>query len=181
MKQLTWIGRQFGRLTVIKETVAPITRKWSWGTFWLCRCECGQETIVHAGDLKRGRARSCRPCAMKKVCEENVTHGHSRGGIQTPEYRAWIHMRERCYRKKSEKYHLWGGRGVRVCAKWRNNFAAFLADVGPRPTSKHSLDRYPNNDGHYEPGNVRWATTLEQCHNRRGSYGRKSDGGGDGG
>lgn len=76
-------------------------------------------------------------------------------------------MKRRCNNPGYEKFHLYGGRGVRVCNKWLNDFAAFLADVGPRPSPKHTLDRFPNQNGNYEPGNVRWATNTEQLRNTR--------------
>lgn len=83
----------------------------------------------------------------------------------TAEYRAWAAMRSRCNDVDSRDYAQWGGRGIRVCDRW-DGFDAFLADVGPRPATAHSLDRV-DNDGNYEPGNVRWATKTEQAENRR--------------
>lgn len=76
-------------------------------------------------------------------------------------------MKTRCYNPNATRYSSWGGRGIRVCDKWLNSFDAFLADMGPRPADKTSLDRYPDNDGNYEVGNVRWATAKEQALNRR--------------
>lgn len=75
-------------------------------------------------------------------------------------------MRRRCMDPKNIKYHLYGGLGVKVCKRWQD-FAVFLQDMGMPPTPKHSLDRYPNPSGNYEPGNVRWATAMEQRRNRR--------------
>lgn len=89
-------------------------------------------------------------------------------GKRRPEYMAWCSMRQRCYDKKNEQYKNYGGRGIAVCHRWMK-FENFFADMGERPSPKHSLDRYPNNDGNYEPGNVRWATTLEQSLNKRTS------------
>jgi len=71
---------------------------------------------------------------------------------------------------RSSSFRNWGGRGIRVCDAWRDSFEAFLRDVGPRPSKAHSIDRYPNNDGHYEPGNVRWATPREQQSNKRSAH-----------
>lgn len=88
-------------------------------------------------------------------------HGHARGD-RSREYRTWLSMRLRCKFRPEYK-----GRGVTVYAKWATDFGAFLADVGPAPSSAHTLDRWPNPAGNYEPGNVRWATRLEQRHNRR--------------
>lgn len=102
-------------------------------------------------------------------------HGHTQKG-HSPEYRAWCGIRNRCYRPATESYPLYGGRGIKVCDRWRGSFEAFLADVGLRPSSRHSLDRHPNTDGNYEPGNVRWATTKEQNQNRRNSVRLTFDG-----
>jgi hypothetical protein len=76
-------------------------------------------------------------------------------------------MISRCTNPNTPHYYRYGGRGIRVHKGWRNNFLAFFDHVGPRPSTAHSLDRYPNNDGHYKPGNVRWATAKEQAANRR--------------
>jgi hypothetical protein len=97
--------------------------------------------------------------------EQNTTHGHAASG-RTPEYNAWVSLNQRCKNPKNPRWKDYGGRGVTVCARWRDSFEAFLADMGPRPSSEHSIDRI-NNDGNYEPGNVRWATRAEQYANRR--------------
>lgn len=99
-----------------------------------------------------------------------VRQGHrtnfKHGMINTPEYQAWSAMKDRCLNPKSSNYPRWGGRGIKVHPEWAGDFMAFYLDVGPRPTPKHSLDRI-DNDGNYEPGNVRWATKKEQADNRR--------------
>lgn len=88
-----------------------------------------------------------------------------RGQGRSSEFEIWLAMRNRCYRKTHQNYHRYGGRGISVCERWRTSFANFLQDMGPRPTEKHSLDRFPNNDGNYEPGNCRWGTKTEQASN----------------
>lgn len=83
----------------------------------------------------------------------------------SPEYSTWKNMRQRCFNPKATKFECYGGRGITVCDRWRYSFLAFYADMGPRPTLAHSIDRYPNGDGNYDPGNCRWATQLEQMAN----------------
>lgn len=95
-----------------------------------------------------------------------MKHGHAEGGRRTPTYSTWIAMNHRCTYPTNAKWHLYGGRGITVCERWRESFSAFLADMGERPVGT-TLDRKDSN-GHYEPGNCRWATTPAQNRNRRG-------------
>jgi hypothetical protein len=76
-------------------------------------------------------------------------------------------MITRCHNPNATRYKDWGGRGITVCEEWRNNYEAFLAHIGRKPSPRHSIDRFPNNSGNYEPGNVRWATPREQNLNQR--------------
>lgn len=166
-------GREFGRWTVIRY-YDKITYKYgSRGSTclrWLCRCRCGNEKVVRGNTLTNGTSVSCR-CYQKEFQRAAKTiHGHSasvdnaqRG---TPEYHAWSHMMQRCFNSACPEYHNYGGRGITVCSRWRIA-EHFIADVGARPSPKHSLDRFPDNDGNYEPRNVRWATTKEQMRNQR--------------
>ena len=92
----------------------------------------------------------------------NNTHGMSK----TPEYQAWIEMKQRCFNSNHKSYSDYGGRGIKICDRWLNSSENFLADMGSRPTAKHSLDRI-NNDADYSSKNCRWATSTEQNNNKR--------------
>lgn len=94
-------------------------------------------------------------------------HGHTRQLTRSSEHYAWTNMIQRCTNPKRADFHQYGGRGIKVCDEWLNSFAAFLSDVGSRPSPQHSLDRYPNLNGNYEPGNCRWATKDQQMQNTR--------------
>lgn len=97
-----------------------------------------------------------------------VRHRSERHGqARTRTYKSWASAKSRCCDQANPKFPLYGGIGVRMCQRWKDSFLAFLADVGERPSSAHSLDRFPNPSGDYEPGNVRWATSHEQRRNRR--------------
>jgi hypothetical protein len=100
----------------------------------------------------------------------NLRHGHTRGGRISPEYKAWESMNQRCSNPNNRSWKHYGGRGIRVCERWRGSFKAFLLDVGARPSEQHSLDRFPNMNGNYEPGNVRWATREQQGSNKRANH-----------
>jgi hypothetical protein len=150
-------GDRFGRWLA----VAPATSRKN-SAFWNCLCECGTRRRVLARNLKSGLSRSCG-CLLKDVNRQReITHGMSKSA----EYKIWIHMIGRCSNPKLNRWHRYGGRGISVCDRWRKSFSSFFLDVGPRPSSAHSLDRFPNPDGNYEPGNVRWATAREQARNR---------------
>ncbi len=95
-----------------------------------------------------------------------LRHGHARRGAQTAEHRIWQSMKRRCIDPNHSKFKYYGGAGVSICKEWLDSFESFLADMGPRPSPTHSLDRFPNRRGNYEPGNVRWATKQEQSDNR---------------
>lgn len=100
----------------------------------------------------------------------NVSHGHTFRGKTTPEWKCWSDIKQRCLNSDHKFFEYYGARGITISDLWKDDFAAFLAHVGPRPTPKHTIDRYPNNDGNYEPGNVRWATRKEQIDNRRSTH-----------
>lgn len=148
-------GKIYGRLTVVSYNKSDKIGH----TFWNCTCACGKEKIIRQDLLNRNIVVSCG-CYAK---ENSTTHGK----IKTPEYRTWAHMKSRCTNPNVKEYKNYGGRGISMCERWLNSFENFLADMGERPSSKYSIDRFPNNDGNYEKSNCRWADKKQQADNRR--------------
>mgnify|MGYP001610095634 CR=1 FL=1 len=154
------IGRRFSRLTVLEYSGSR-----SGKSAWSCLCDCGQTSIATSASLIGGKVKSCG-CLRRDTAEKMATtHGATRGANRTAEYTTWTTMRQRCTNPKARNYDIYGGRDITVCNRW-DSFENFLADMGPRPSPKHSIDRFPDNDGNYEPGNCRWATWKEQARNR---------------
>lgn len=141
------IGDRFGQVVILSEISHPI---------YSCQCDCGNVAGLNVLLLRRG-TRSCGCLRIKA----RRTHGKS----ATPEYHAWHDFMRRCYNKNHVGYKDYGGRGITVCERWKK-FENFLEDIGPRPSSLHSIDRV-NVDGNYEPGNCRWATAKQQMRNQR--------------
>ena len=155
------IGAVFGRLTVVA---------WHGYKAVECRCECGRHTTVVANSLRQGLTRSCGCLHREELAlasrVRNRKHGHHVDGRPSREYTTWVGMIQRCHNPKGSHFESYGGRGIKVCDRWRSDFRSFLEDMGPRPEGA-SIDRYPDIHGDYEPGNVRWATKSEQNTNKR--------------
>jgi hypothetical protein len=151
---------KYGRWVTLGEPFNKLNSKGNYVAYQTCRCVCGQVRDVLQDNLIYGRSRSCG--CFNRDGKHRITHGKS----NSPEYMAWRSCRERCNNPNIPGYRNYGGRGITICDRWLNSFENFYADMGPRPSPKHSLDRI-DNDGNYEPGNCRWATTKQQSRNRR--------------
>jgi len=149
-------GQRFGAWLVIRPSVLADNGVMKW---W-CRCDCGTERNVFGTALRAGKSVSCGCVAHAKAAVDRATHGLSR----SPTYKSWRAMWARCTNPKTHGYAEYGGAGIVVCERWKD-FANFLADMGERPEGL-TLDRFPNKEGNYEPGNVRWATPKDQAFNR---------------
>lgn len=148
-------GKRFGRLIVIERSDKPGSGH---QPKWKCKCDCGNEKTIFGASLRNNDSRSCG-C---RNGENLKTHGLS----NRPEYKIWKSMIARCENPKCSRFSDYGGRGIKVCKRWRENFQNFIDDVGFRPSEKHSIERVDVN-GNYEPLNCKWATDIEQARNKR--------------
>lgn len=166
MKALDLTGQRFGRLLAIKRCGTKYGQ-----SAWLCRCDCGNEKVITASNLKFNTV-SCG-CYHKEIAKEsNTVHGKAHTRLAY----SWNAMKQRCFNQKHKAYKNYGGRGITVCQEWKDSFQAFYDYVSALPhfgEKGYSLDRI-NNDGNYEPNNVKWSTKTEQNNNRRRKNGIKN-------
>ena len=152
------IGRVFGEVTVIAKAMRP--------GYYVCRCSCGATTEGAWKALINGDKKSCGCLRAKKV---SWARGVQPGDRGHPAFELWRGMVRRCHDATHTGFATYGGRGIYVCARWRDSFAVFVEDVwSSRPTPRHQLDRV-NNDGPYSPENCRWALPDAQYVNSRGA------------
>lgn len=158
------IGEPFGYLTVTGPSVTRMVGNRP-RLFWPCVCDCGiQKEIEHYSVISENS--SCGCLHHQRISNARILHGHARKGKESSEYVCWMSMRWRCYNSNNKSFKDYGARGITVCDRWRNSFEAFLEDMGPRPSPKHSIERN-NNDAYYAPGNCTWAKRKVQNRNKR--------------
>lgn len=154
-------GKKFGRLTVLKFDSVRNTN-----SYFHCICECGNQIVVAGCSLKQGQTKSCGCLHKEKTSKANSKHGHTSNYSRSPEYRSWRSMITRCEVPNLNCFENYGGRGIKVCDRWRHSFENFLEDMGKRPSLSYTLDRIDVN-GNYEPSNCRWADNYQQAINKR--------------
>ena len=163
-KPIDMIGVRAGRLTVISEA-APRTYGNHTTRMWLCKCDCGGFATASGSDLRRGHTKSCGCYCRQRISETSKVHGMRHTRI----YHTWLDIKGRCHNQRNHSFARYGGRGIKVCDEWRESFISFYKHVSELPhygEDGYSIDRIDNN-GNYEPGNVRWATVQTQSRNKR--------------
>lgn len=167
-------GRRYGKLTVVRRADDRFDKKGNIRTVYLCKCDCGNETITYASNLTSGHSKSCgceQKENLKRIGFQNMpdlrmdTTKHHKSNTRL--YRIWRGMKERCNNPNSNAYSNYGGRGIKVCDEWKNDFEVFYSWAITNGYSDNlSIDRIDVN-GNYEPSNCRWADTKTQCNNMR--------------
>lgn len=149
------IGQRFSRLVVARQVDTGKRGRW-----YECRCDCGRTTVAISAKLRNGHKQSCG--CLKDENWLGATHGmHG-----SPEHGVWEGIKRRCLMPSDPSFKHYGARGIGMDVRWQKDFLAFLVDVGPRPSPKHTIERI-NVNGHYERDNVTWVTMQEQARNKR--------------
>lgn len=153
-------GQKFGRLTILSHYNFTDEKGYR-RSYWICKCDCGNEYHTQSNPLRTGRIKSCGCFNRDRI----TTHGQTKNKQISRAWQSWRTMKSRCYRITDCSYKNYGGRGISVCNRWKESFENFFADMGECPEN-HSLDRI-NVDGDYEPENCRWADSITQANNTR--------------
>lgn len=156
-------NKRFGRLIVFSRE----DNDCSGNVYWLCECDCGQQTIVRSCSLRNGDTRSCGCLKKEKTIIIKTTHGHTKNKKSSRTYNSWNTMIQRCTNPGNTHYHSYGGRGIVVCSRWMK-FESFLEDMGDRPKG-HQIDRI-DNDGNYCLENCSWVTPKVNSRNKHNNY-----------
>jgi hypothetical protein len=166
------VGGRFGSLVVMSLYVGA-RKTGAVRRMALCRCDCGGDADVEKYNLSSGNTTQCNACATESRALKRRRHGHShnaegRSQIEAKCYYTWQAMKQRCLNPGDARFKDYGGRGVRVCGRWRASYTAFLSDMGLPPSMSHQIDR-SDNDGNYEPSNCAWVDREENNRNKRNS------------
>jgi hypothetical protein len=151
-------GQRFGRAVVIRCVGTDHKH-----IMWECKCDCGKTFITRGSSLAYGNTKSCGCLQSEAVSNMLVVHGQAKRGHLSGTFRSYKNARARCRNPKNKHYRDYGGRGIKFQF---SSFEEFFKELGPRPIGK-TVDRI-NTNGHYQKGNVRWATAKEQANNKRG-------------
>lgn len=151
-------GKTFGRLKVMARAENGKDNS----SRWLCLCACGKEKTIRSKSLRTGSTVSCGCFRSEKMRKEKTKHGECDSKL----YAIWKAIKQRCLNPKNQDYCYYGARGVTICPNWTDDFSQFKNDVGDRTDEGLTIDRI-DNDGDYEPGNIKWSTWSEQARNKR--------------
>jgi hypothetical protein len=155
-------GMRFNRLIAIEYVGTSASRL----AEWLFLCDCGNYALIEGSYVSRGNTKSCGCYKIDDHIRRNTKHGVTKNKGTSKCYMAWKHIKQRCLTKSCSRFHDYGGRGIKIHPAWINDFQSFYNHIGEPPTKDHSIDRINNSRG-YEPGNIRWATNVEQARNKR--------------
>ncbi|WP_432717822.1 AP2 domain-containing protein [Staphylococcus equorum] len=156
------VGKQFNYLKVLKYVGKNKHSK----KLYNCLCtKCNKEKIMLGTVVKNGYSKSCGCLQKEKIKKKQTTHGMSKTLI----YQKWKGIKKRCYDSKAQNFKHYGGRGIKVCDEWKDDFVQFYSDVGDVPFEGAELDRIDNNDD-YKPSNCRWVNHQANSNNRRKYY-----------